>query len=823
MLTRTPLDSRWSVRALAGPIPTGIAGVELEAPVPGDVHMALQAAGAIPDPADGDNEHQLEWIGRTDWQYSTSLPHVDAAERIELVFHGVDTIAELFIDGDSRARSRNMHRTWRASVPELGERVAEARLVLSAPVLEAERERARLGALPSAFSPLAPYLRKKACDFGWDWGPSLPGAGIWRRVEIESWSTARLAAVRPTARLQEEDGIVEIDVELDRAQSGLDAALEISVTLGDAHLTLAVARGENRVRGALRVERPERWWPAGLGAQKLHDLRVELRHADSVLDLWEQAIGFRDLVVEQVPDADGEGSGFGISVNGVPLFVRGFNWIPEHTSIAAVTADDLRRRVDDALDLGANLLRVWGGGVFEDDEFYRVCDEKGMLVWQDFLFACAAYPEDDATVAEVRAEARDNVTRLMPHPSLAIWNGNNENLWFWFLHDWENLLDGAPWGERYYFEVLPETVAELDPSRSYLVGSPSSGDRWRAPNDPASGVVHWWLAGDYRDYDLVRPRFVSEFGFQGPPARPTFDRVVHDTAPAPFSPGAVQRQKAVGGTERINDVLDIHLGVPADFDEWYWLAQLDQARAVRYGVERFRTLEPYCRGTIVWQLNDCWPALSWSMIDVDDRWKPVAYAVRAAYADRILVLRMEDGEPALFACNSAAEEWRVSAVVERWTSEQRTGRVDIEVVVPAGTASRVPIAAFGAHLRPTELLVASGGGSRSVLLGDTDRGFPDAPAAYGVEVTTIDSGIAITLTARSVLRDIMIAVDEIDQHAHSDTNLVTLLPDEEETWRVRTRCPEAFTPDRVRAVIRTARAAAVRDEHFRGLAALEAR
>ncbi|HTN56889.1 MAG TPA: glycoside hydrolase family 2 protein, partial [Protaetiibacter sp.] len=519
---------------------------------------------------------------------------------------------------------------------------------------------------------------------------------------------------------------------------------------------------------------------------------------------------------------DDDGIGFGITVNGAPLFIRGFNWIPDDTSIAAVTREDYHRRIDDALALGANLLRVWGGGVFEDDEFYRACDEKGVLVWQDFLFACAAYPEDERTVAEVRAEARDNVTRIMPHPSLALWNGNNENLWFWFLHDWEELLDGAAWGERYYLEVLPQVVAELDPARSYLIGSPSSGDRWHDPNDPTRGIVHWWLPGDYRDYDLVRPRFVSEFGFQGPPARPTFDRVVHDAHPAPFSPGTVQRQKAAGGTERINDVLDIHFGVPADFDEWYWLAQLNQARAVRYGVERFRSLAPYCRGTIVWQLNDCWPSLSWSMIDVDERWKPVAYAVRAAYADRILVLRMEDGQPALFACNSTAEDWVATARVERWSPEARIEAAELGCTVPAGAAIRMPLGALGATLGGAELLVASTEGSRSVLLGGTDRDFPDAPAQYGVEVVTTASGVLITLTARSLLRDTVIAVEQLDSAAHSEANLLTLLPGESASWVVHTTRPELFTEACVREVLRTARATRVRDEGFRGLSALEA-
>ncbi|BAJ74573.1 beta-galactosidase/beta-glucuronidase [Microbacterium testaceum StLB037] len=834
MLTRITTEPLWLLRSLSGPVPEGISGRTFDAPVPGDVHMALRDAGAIPDPFDDDNEHRLSWIGRSDWEYRTTLPRVGGTpERIDVVFHGVDTHATVAIDGAERARLTNMHRTWRVPAPELAAASAELCVALRSPVAAAEAERDRLGARWTVFSSLSPFIRKNACAFGWDWGPSLPGSGIWREVEVEAWSTARLSAVRPTVGLLGADGVVSLDIELERTErTGRDADLGVLVEVGGARTWIPAPARAERLRGELVVRRPELWWPTGMGRAALHELTVTLVDTHgTALDVWTQHIGFRDLVVEQVPD--GEGRGFGLTVNGIPLFVRGFNWIPDDTSPARVTASDIRRRIAETLDLGANLLRVWGGGVFESDDFYRACDEAGILVWQDFLFACAAYPEEEPFTTEVEAEARENITRLMSHPSLALWNGNNENLWFWFLHDWEHKLDGATWGEGFYIDLLPRLVAELDPARAYLVGSPSSGGRWDEPNDPSRGIVHWWIPDDYRAYDDVRPRFVSEFGFQGPPARATFDAVVHDASPAPFSPGSVQRQKAEGGTERINDVLDAHFGVPHDFDEWYWLAQLDQARAVRYGIERFRTLEPFCRGTIVWQLNDCWPALSWSMIDVADRYKPVAYAVREAYRPRIVVLRHEDGSPTLFACNSTAEPWDATIDAQRWTRGCHAAGVTLHAHVPAHTAIEVPLGALATGLAGDELLVATVGTTdatdagdarpvRSVLLGGTDREYPDSAPRFDVQTTPAPDGVVVRLTADTLLRDATLLVDRIDPDAHVDRTLETLLPGESADWHVRTTLPASFTVEAVRAALHTARAATARDDAYRGLAQLEA-
>ncbi|MDH6439172.1 hypothetical protein M2158_007713 [Streptomyces sp. SAI-144] len=511
---------------------------------------------------------------------------------------------------------------------------------------------------------------------------------------------------------------------------------------------------------------------------------------------------------------------------------------------------------------GVDLVRIWGGGIYESEDFYDACDELGLLVWQDFPFACAAYPEEQPLRGEVEAEARENVVRLMPHPSLVLWNGNNENLWGFRDWGWEARLAGDSWGEGYYLGVLPRVVAELDPTRPYTAGSPWSGSWEHHPNDPAHGTHHsWevWNREDYAEYRGEVPRFVAEFGWQAPAAYATLARALPGEVLAPDSPGMLHHQKADDGNGKLRRGLERHFTFPeGDFDRWHYLMQVNQARAVAAGIEHWRSHWPVCAGTVVWQLNDCWPVTSWAAIDGDGREKPLYHELRRLYADRLLTVRTRGRKLVLAAVNQAGEPWagvlrlrRMSVDGEMIDEAELAFRADrrtvTDVTVPpelvpvgakeflvadaggdggvdrgagAGTGSGTEVgagaeagtgrdpgakagtdAAAGAghgsgteagagagqgtgHGSGTEAGAGAGqgagtrpGGVRALYFPAPDREIPYPRPEFDVDVAPG----AVTVTARTLVRDLLLQADRLDPAARADRGLVTLLPGERVT------------------------------------------
>ncbi|MFF6793550.1 glycoside hydrolase family 2 protein [Streptomyces filamentosus] len=789
----TQLHEGWSLRH---------EGASLPAQVPGCVHTDLLAAGVIPDPFLGRNETEIAWVGRRAWSYGTELAHDSGHERSELVFEGLDTVAEVLLDGASLGSTRNMHRVHRFDVTG---RSGPLEVRFGSAYDEAERVRALTGDRPNVYPEPFQYVRKMACSFGWDWGPTVVTAGMWRPVRIEHWSTARLAEVRPLVTVDGATGHVELRVRTARTDSGAGRPLTLRATVAGVVAETSFQGAETVLR--LAVPEPELWWPRGYGSQPLYGLDVELLDGDGApLDTWSRRIGFRTVTVDRSPDA--HGTGFTFVVNGVRIFARGVNWIPDDVLPSRVTPERYRTRLAQAADANVDLVRIWGGGIYEDDAFYDACDELGLMVWQDFLFACAAYPEEQPLRGEVEAEARDNVVRLMPHPSLVLWNGNNENLWGFRDWDWEEPLAGDSWGEGYYLGVLPRIVAELDPTRPYAAGSPWSGSWDHHPNDPRHGTHHsWevWNRRDYADYRTEVPRFCSEFGWQAPPAISTLRRALPGEDLAPDSPGMLHHQKAEDGNGKLDRGIERHFGLPeGDFDRWHYLAQVVQARAVAAGIEHWRSHWPVCAGTVVWQLNDCWPVSSWAAIDGDGRLKPLHHELRRVYADRLLSLVPAEGGPVLALDNQSGTTWRTTVTLRRLTADgtvlkeaaldlEAAARTVVRLVVPA---SLLPDAAGG-----KELLVADADGLRAVHLPVYDKEFAHPAPAYDVRVEAADGGAVVTVTARTLLRDLLLQADRLAPTATADRGLVTLLPGEE--VRIAVRGWTGGDPEAVRAALFT--------------------
>ncbi|MDX2967673.1 glycoside hydrolase family 2 protein [Kribbella solani] len=789
----------WTVRAVEGPVPDGLIGRAVAATVPGEVHTDLLAAGEIPDPFDGDNESKLHWIGRTRWSYRTTFAWVaDGNDRQELVAEGLDTVATVMLNGQELGRTANQHRSYRFDVT--GVLVAgdnELVIEFEGPVAAAEAERARNGSWPHTNHHPYNQLRKMASNFGWDWGPDVATVGIWRPIRIESWSGVRIDSVRPLAGVVGDRGVLTTHVGLAWTDS---AAATVAVEVGGTRQSVTVEPGTGSVEIVSLVDAVDLWWPRGHGEQPLYDVMVTVDD-----DEWHGRVGFRTMSVNVTPDD--AGTPFVLSVNGNPTYIRGANWIPDDAFVTRLTTATYRTSIQDAVDAGMNLLRVWGGGIYESKAFYDTCDELGILVWQDFLFACAAYSEDEPLRSEVEAEAREAVTRLSTHASLAVWNGNNENIWGYVEWSWRVPLAGRPWGAGYYLDVLPKIVAELDPRTPYTAGSPYSFGQFIHPNDERHGTMHiWdvWNQVDYTTYRKYKPRFASEFGFQGPPAWSTLTSVVHDAPLDPYGEQMLVHQKAFEGNLKLERGLGEHLPKWKNIDDWHWTTQLNQARAVAYGIEHFRSLFPLNTGAVVWQLNDNWPVVSWAAVDGHGIKKPLWFALKRVYADRLLTVQPREDGLVVAAHNDTDESWSTEVTVTR-RSTARGGAVlareifALEVAARSGILNGVPDSTTTDPIREY-LEVRAADGTTAYWYFVEDTALQLAADAFTAQVTATADGYDVIVTADALTKDLCLFPDRLDPAARVDSGLITLSPGESHTFHVTgAAAPEQLTSPVIRS------------------------
>ena len=792
MTRRLELSSGWTVRAIGGDAAGRVPG-RYPAEVPGSVHTDLMGAGVIPDPYLDLVEQELRWMYDLDWLYATvvDLGAAEPGERVDLVFDGIDTVATVRLGDAELGHTRNMHRSYRFDVTaQLGGRPLALEVDLRSATAYAESEMERLGDRVRAL-PQAPYnfVRKMACSFGWDWGPDLRTAGLWKPVRLERWRVARLDRVRPLVTVDAAGtGRVELRIDLEFAGAAQPVTLAAEILGHRAEVTV----DDSSAVLVLDVPGAPVWWPAGYGDQPLAELTLTLSAGGEETDRWQRRIGFRTVTLDTADD------GFTIVVNGRPVFAKGVNWIPDDHFLTRITPEQIGRRLDQAVAANVNLVRVWGGGIYESEEFYRACDERGLLVWQDFLLACAAYPEEQPLWDEIEAEARENVVRLMAHPSLAVYNGGNENLWGHEDWHWKERLGGQTWGARYAYELFPAVVAELDPTRPYCENSPCSPGHDLEevhPNDPDHGSHHQWQVWNQIDYTNYRgeiPRFVSEFGFQAPPTWRTLTDWVHPAGGAPLTktdPTFLLHQKAADGNGKLDRGLAPHLGIPADFTDWHWATQLNQARAVTYAIDHYRRWWPRTAGAVVWQLNDCWPVTSWAAIDSEERPKPLWYALRHAFAPQRLVFT-DDLSVALL--NDTDQPWHGDLVLSRQRldgSEIATATIEAQAAPRTSHLVTVPPAIASPGDPATEIVVARLGPAQSVHTFVPDIELALNPNPLEVEVTPTADGYAVTVTARSLARDVTLLADRAAADATVDDALITLPAGQSTTFQVHTRVP----------------------------------
>lgn len=605
------------------------------AQVPGTVYTTLYENGVISDPYWRDNAEHLLPLMEREYEYRVEfdLPAgYETAPRLFLRFEGIDTLGHVTFNDCALGDTNNMHRIWEFEITGMVRPTGNCLSVkLDSPL---EFIRGAFADSPVRGAPDAMdgfvHLRKAHCMFGWDWGAHLPDAGLFRPVVLVAADMQRLGDVM--VRQHHKEHQVELELSVRDAQGNRP---EYRVCLYSPEGECLYS-GENC--GTILVPDPQLWWPNGLGGQPLYRLRVEMLGSDGPVDVWEKRIGLRTLTVSRKKDAYGES--FAHQVNGVEVFAMGADYIPEDHLLGRTSAARTRRLLEDCKAANFNLVRVWGGGYYPEDWFFDCCDELGLMVWQDFMFACGMYQLTDAFEANIRAEFSDNIRRLRHHASLALWCGNNEMEMFTQTREWVD----EDWQVRDYlvmFErIIPEVLRELDPDRFYWPASPSSGGSFDEPNSPDRGDVHYWDVWHgnkpFSEYRKFFFRYVSEFGFQSFPCKATVDTFTLPEDRNVFSYVMERHQRNGAANGKILNYLQQTYLYPNRFETLLYASQMLQADAIRYGVEHFRRNRGRCMGAVYWQLNDCWPVASWSSIDYTGRWKALHYAAKRFFAPILL-------------------------------------------------------------------------------------------------------------------------------------------------------------------------------------------
>ncbi|OEE60973.1 beta-mannosidase [Enterovibrio norvegicus FF-454] len=694
-MSQITLDGEWTLSSLSD------LSISVPIKMPGDVHSALLGAGVIPDPYLGCNETDIQWVGEHDWllekQFEVESTLLESKE-VDLILSMVDTVATITLNDEVVMLCSNMFRNYRCNVrPFLNAGINTLRITLKRADLEAKARAERLPfPVPWAEGnnqiPHMNTLRKMQCHSGWDWGICLMASGVYESIRLQPISNVRLNSVR-TSQQWHSDGSCEVIVTLasERLTPDSDAIAEcVLETPNGERISHAIALDSDKLECRFMISQPDRWWPAGYGEQPLYSLTV-------IVDgqRVEKRLGLRELHLDT--QEDDAGSAMTFVVNGKPIMAKGANWIPLDAMPGKQTPERYRQLLEDAKAANMNMIRVWGGGMYERGVFYRLCDELGLLVWQDLMFACALYPSTPAFLKDVSQEVQEQVRRLSDHPSLALWCGDNEVIGAigWYPESRENR-------EKYVVNydrlnrVLQEVVEREDPTRRFWASSPCNGeldfgDAW---HDDNKGDMHFWdvwhSGKSFDAYQKVKPRFCSEFGYQSWPSFPTVKTFAAEEEWNVTSPTFEQHQKNGRGNSIITEMFTRYFRFPKDFAQMLYLSQVQQALAIKTASEYWRANKPLCRGILYWQLNDCWPVSSWSSIEYNGRWKQLHYHAKRFFAPQLAVFVEEENTLSLRFIND--EHRRVAAtgqvtwydwhgeVIDTWPFETKLSEDDNQLV-----------------------------------------------------------------------------------------------------------------------------------------------
>ncbi len=793
--TVTTLDDGWQVRIDPADAPAAKAHPRaakwFRATVPGSVQQALIATKQVPDPFKGTNEAAIQWAGLTGWQYRRTLkltPEQLARDHLDLVFDALDTFATVAVNGQAVLTTDNAHRTWRVDAKQhlkAGDNVIA--LTFASPIRKLQpMVLAEANPLPgeydSAFGDepkgkqTSPYIRKPKYDWSWDWGPRIVNIGPTQPMRLEAWDDARLAAMR-VEQVALNDAEARLDARFDVvADRAGPAVLRATITAPDGKLvtaeqTVTLAPGDNRVTIPLTIARPQRWQPVGYGAQPLYRVAGALVENGAESDHADRRIGLRTVELIR-----GNGA-FGFKVNGTAIFAKGANLIPFDSFPARVTAGKMRGLLADAKAANMNMIRIWGGGYYLPDTFFDAADELGLMIWSDFMFGGAVTPPDAAFRENVRIEAEQQVARVSGHPSIVLWAGGNE-----VLSGWENWSDrkafkkrvGADEQERIgagmavlFDRVLRQAVRDFDPGVPYWPGSPSTDYEGPVDTD-AAGDRHFWdvWSGSkpVANYLNSCPRFMSEYGFQAMPDLATIKDFAGTLNVGPTDPVMKAHQKFLAGegNDRLLHYIRERLGEPKGLADYAYLTQVNQAQAIEMAALHHRACRPVTMGSLYWQLNDVWPAISWSSIDYEGRWKLLHHAARRFFADQVIVAEHKDAATRIALVSDAttpvAAVWRVRALrTDGRVVDERNAAVTLAPLSATEVATIPDEELFGlTDARDSVVLAELSIGDRLVDRRIVERALPKDVRWPDPGLTARWNGRDVTITATALARAVML-------------------------------------------------------------------
>ncbi len=638
----------------------------LTATIPGTVHLDLMYNKIIPDPYKDENEKKVQWVENEDWEYQTSF-NISSKElgnqNIELIFNGLDTFSEIYLNGKLIQSTDNMFRTWTIPVKQnlkIGDNILQIKFKSAVKVGKDLAEKVPFTMPESPRS----FVRKAQYQFGWDWGPRLVTSGIWKDVTLNFWNQAKLENIKIEQKIvTKQKADLNIHVEIFAEKEG-----KYRISINNKSQNITLKSGANVISVPYQIKNPKLWQPNGWGDPNLYSLKISLQKDSKTLSEKSERIGLRRI--ELIQEKDEKGKSFYFKVNGNPMYAKGTNWIPSDSFTPRITKEKYQRLIRDCKEANMNMIRIWGGGIYEDDEFYKACDENGILVWQDFAFAGSFYPADENFQKNVEFEVRDQINRLQNHPSLALWCGNNEvdeAIVNWgyqkqFKYSKEDSLQVWKDYKKIFHEVIPNAIKKygIDGQSIYWPSSPSIG--WGHKESLTEGDSHywgvWWGEQPFEIYNEKVPRFASEYGFQGMPTLEATKSMFSGTPDLSLQNGTIKaHEKHSRGWEIIDSYMKRDYHVPTDFVKYNYVSQLLQARGMQIAIEAHRRAKPYNMGTLYWQLNDCWPVVSWSSIDYLGNWKALHYQIKRSFENQVILTTEKDGVLSFYAINDELKKF----------------------------------------------------------------------------------------------------------------------------------------------------------------------